>query len=269
MPNLGEIRVNIRLSDTGKEQTADEMKQLVNALRRFRGQPELEDDGKIRLSFNSMQFMPNAINVGFFDGVPWDIGAQALNFCRYGIGMPPNSIDELHSYGFPNRIRSDCELTHFFEHCWYVLKPGGTCHFKGTDLLELMRRCIDRKDCDNDLHIVERQLFTGQDRSGLYFNQCCLTKSRIISRMRHAGFLKIEVHCDDTPGTAALPKEADQIWLRPFTREQMESCLNGNTCIMCGNKRTNIHILPKALSEGQFHLCGGAKQAAWHSVVVG
>ena len=250
MPHLGEISVNVRLADPKRPRSVEDLAKLVAALRTFRGQPSLELDGTIRISFNSVQFMPNCINIGFLDSVPWDVNAQALNFTRYGICLPPDSVDELHSYGFPHRIRSDCELTHFFEHVWYVLKRGGTCHFRATNLLELMRRCLEAKDHDNDLHVIERQLFTGQDNSGLYFNQACLNKSRLISRMRHAGFLRVDVAEDKAPDTAALPKEPDQIWLREFTPLQMSKCLGGKVCIMsgCNGRRTNKPYRPTEFS---------------------
>ena len=234
MPHLGDIAVEVRLTDRNNPRSFEQLEALVSALRRFRGQPPLESDGKVRISFNSVQFMPKAINVGFLDDVPWDIRSQALNFTRYGLCLPPNSVDEFHCYGFAHRIRSDCELTHFFEHVFYCLKHGGTCHFRATNLMELMERCIDAKGRDNELHVVERQLFTGQDRSGLYFNQACLNKARLVSRMRHSGFLRIEVEEDESPDSAALPKEADQIWLREFTPEQMERCLSSRDCIMPG-----------------------------------
>jgi len=246
--HLGDIAVDVRMVENNR--SADDLNRLVSALRRFRGQPPIEDDGKLRISFNSVQFMPNAVNIGFFDNVPWDIRAQALNFTRYGISLPPDSVDEFHSYGFPHRIRSDCELTHFFEHVWYVLKPGGTCHFRATNLLELMQRCLDVRGHDNALHIVERQIFTGQDRSGLYFNQASLGKARIISRMRHSGFLKIEITEDEVPDSAGLPHEADQIWLREFTPEEIEESLGGSFCVMngCKNRRWTKLYRPTELS---------------------
>lgn len=259
MPHLGDITVDVRMVDAKNPRSATDLNRLVSALRRFRGQPPLEDDGKLRISFNSVQFMPNAVNVGFFDNVPWDIRAQALNFTRYGISLPPDSVDEFHSYGFPHRIRSDCELTHFFEHVWYVLKPGGSCHFRATNLLELMQRCLDVRGHDNALHMVERQIFTGQDRSGLYFNQASLSKARIISRMRHSGFLKIEITEDEVPDSAGLPHEADQIWLRKFTPEQIEESLAGRICVMggCKNRRWTKLYRPRELSmycKRHFHI---------------
>ena len=234
MPHLGDIAVEIRLTDRSNPRTFQELEDLVVASRRFRGQPPLESDGKVRVSFNSVQFMPKAINIGFLDDVPWDIRSQALNFTRYGLCLPPDSVDEFHCYGFAQRIRSDCELTHFFEHVFYCLKHGGTCHFRSTNLMELMERCIDAQGRDNELHVIERQLFTGHDRSGLYFNQACLNKARLVSRMRHSGFLRIDVEEDEAPDSAALPKEADQIWLREFTPEQMEKCLSSRNCVMPG-----------------------------------
>jgi hypothetical protein len=234
MPHLGDISASVRLTDRDDPHSVAEMLKLVSALRGFRRQPPIELDGKLRVSYNSVQFMPSVVNIGFLDDIPWDIRVQPLNFCRYGICLPPDSVDEFHSYGFPHRIRSDCELTHFFEHVWYVLKPGGVCHFRATNLMELIERCADAKGRDNELHIIERQLFSGHDRSGLYFNQACLNKARLINRMRHAGFLRIEVEEDAPPDGASLPKEADQIWLRQFTPEQVEECLSGQKCVMPG-----------------------------------
>lgn len=234
MPHLGDIAVEIRLTDRSNPRTFEELENLVAALRRFRGQPSLEPNGRILVSFNSVQFMPKAINIGFLDDVPWDIRSQALNFTRYGFCFPPDSVDEFHCYGFAQMIRSDCELTHFFEHVFYCLKHGGTCHFRATNLMELMERCINAQGRDNELHVIERQIFTGHDRSGLYFNQACLNKPRLVSRMRHSGFLRIEVDEDKAPDNAALPKEADQIWLREFTPEQMEGCLSSRVCVMSG-----------------------------------
>jgi len=248
VPHLGDITVDVRMVENNR--SVDDLNRLVSALRRFRNQPPIANDGKLRISFNSVQFMPNAVNVGFFDNVPWDIRAQALNFTRYGISLPPDSVDEFHSYGFPHRIRSDCELTHFFEHVWYVLKPGGTCHFRATNLLELMQRCLDVRGHDNALHMVERQIFTGQDRSGLYFNQASLSRARIISRMRHSGFLGIDITEDEVPDSASLPHEADQIWLREFTPEQIEESLSGRFCVMggCKNRRWTKLYRPTELS---------------------
>lgn len=265
--HLGEVSFNIKLSD-GRSPgcSVEEFQRLIAAARRFKGQPPLEGDGKFRVSFNSVHFVPNAVNMGFLDHVPLDVDVPPLEFTRYGLPLPPDSVDEFHCYGFVHRIRSDCELTHFFENVFNILKPGGICHFRAISLLTLMERCIEAQSCDNDLHIVERQLFGGQDRSGLYFNQASLNKSRIISRMRHAGFLKIDIQEDDAD-SAHIPKEADQVWLREFTPEQMEICLSSKRCIMeasgCKSPRA---IKPYRPSEFSIY-CKRHYQKANHAYV--
>lgn len=247
MATLGEIVVPVKLrkgrDPVDRGCSIEEMYSLVAAARNFKGQPPLEDDGKVRVSFNSVHFIPNAINVGFLDMTPWDIEVHPLEFTRYGIPFPPNTIDEFHCYGFAHRVRSDCELTHFFENVYNILKPGGTCFFRVIGLLELMQRCLDSQTCDNDLHLVERQLFTGQDRSGLYFNQCSFNRYRIKNRMRHAGFSEVEV-TEGTVDNAVIPQEPDHVWLREFGVDLINKCLDGDTCIMCDTPRTTKPYRP-------------------------
>ena len=104
-----------RIGDLSIPVTAERLVELVNEKRRLRGAsllPKRNKQGNMKISFNSVDFREDLINITFLEHLQHDVLIPYPSNAWMGSVLPESAFAEVHSVNYYQMINGDCELTH-------------------------------------------------------------------------------------------------------------------------------------------------------------
>jgi hypothetical protein len=152
------------------------LRDMVNAVRKFRRLPEIRRRDGFKLSFNTQTFIPGCINLGNQSSIwEWDVLAGQFDFAVDGLPLPPDSVDEFVTEGFVHRLAAK-QFEGFATSVYACLKPNAV--FKGSfNLLDEAKR---------------RMLEASQMADPQFAEQCLVTEMLSVASFKatveHLGF---------------------------------------------------------------------------------
>ena len=222
----------IRIGDLSIPVYSDNLIELVNQKRQWLRQPPLPPDmtqDSLKISFNSIDFDPNLINITFLGHLERDILIPYPSNAWMGSVLPAATFAEVHSVNYYQQINGDCELTHAMEDLARIVKVGGKAVISVPNFRIILGKIVETTS-DSQRLKWEHFLFSRNvDERGLYFNQSVCDINRLRSRASYAGFRKVVE--DTTYGVEYekyLTMEADSFDLpgvTPETREEHKKML--------------------------------------------
>lgn len=183
-----------RIGDLSIPVTKDRLVELVNEKRRLRGAPLLPESNtqdNLKISFNSVDYRDDLINIVFLEHLVHDVLIPYPSNAWMGSVLPDEAFTEVHSVNYYQMINGDCELTHAIEDLYRILKPGGAAYVGVPNLDLILQRIVETKSESERLKWEHFLFSRNVDERGLFYNQSICNLNRLRNRARFAGFREI------------------------------------------------------------------------------